>query len=150
VQRLGNEWLNKQRLGDEDGEATTLHGSGLKTAEMVSSARLSFSFRLVHSCVPNCFDSSLFSNRTNECMLSCSYRWPTRRAKMTMATTAVARATEAWVKVTVPRVNCAAPLCASQQRECLLCHCECPIGNAAFKDHALHRVQPCISCQDTS
>ena len=128
MQKLGNEWLYKQ--SDEDGEAKTLHGSGLKTAEMVSSARLSFSFRLVHSCVPNCFDSSLFSNRTNECMLSCSYRWPTRRAKMTMATTAVARATEAWVTVTVPRFNCAplptfhrcSPPVASRLQVGAICH----------------------------
>ena len=123
MQRLGNDWLDKQ--SDEDGAAKTLHGSELKTAELVSSVRQSFSFRLVHSFVPNCFDSSLFSIRTNECMPSCSYRWPRRRAKMTMATTAVARATEA-----VPRFNCAplptfhrcSPPVASRLQVGAICH----------------------------
>ena len=105
MQRLGNDWLYKQ--SEEDGETYTRHCSELKTAELVSSVRQSFSFRLVHSFAPNCFDSSLFSSGTNECMLSWGNRWPRTRTKMTMETTAVARATEAWVTVTVPGFNCA-------------------------------------------
>ena len=128
MQRLGNDWLDKQ--SDEVGAAKTLHGSELKTAELVSSVRQSFSFRLVHSFVPNCSDSSLFPIGTNECMLSCGNRWPRTRTKMTMETTAVARATEAWVTVTVPGFNCAplptfhrcSPPVASRLQVGAICH----------------------------